>query len=146
MSWTPRHSVVVPVDFSDSSAAAVATALELIDDPQHMHLVHSLVPLDIVSPGIAFGDLSDANREQGVREFAARFFAKHGFPEMELNITIGHPGETVIKFAEAKEADLIVISSHGYHGLKRLVLGSTAEYVIRHCHCAVLVLRHQDAD
>lgn len=144
MSWIPRRSVVVPLDFSEASGETIRTALEHVDDPSRLHLVHSLVPLDVVSPGIAFGDLSDEYRIQSAQEFATKYFAKQGLPNLELNVTVGHPGQGIIKFAEMKEADLIVISSHGYHGLKRMLLGSTAEYVIRHCHCAVLVLRRPD--
>jgi len=39
-----------------------------------------------------------------------------------------------------------VIPSHGYHGVKRLFLGSVAERVLRHAPCRVLVLRRNDAD
>ena len=47
---------------------------------------------------------------------------------------------------DLESADLIVISSHGYHGVKRILLGSVAETVIRHASCAVLVLRRSDAE
>ena len=62
------------------------------------------------------------------------------------DVIIGDPGISIANYAEEVKADLVVIPSHGYHGLHRLVLGSTTERVIRHCHSPVLVLRRHDAE
>jgi len=146
MSWYPRQSVVVPVDFSDSSPEAVRTGLELVDDPAHVHLLHVLVPLAAVSPGVAFGTVTDATREQHVREHARRFMAAQGIPELPLEVRFGHAAEEIVDYAAVVSADVIVLPSHGFHGVKRFVLGSVAEQVIRHAGCPVLVLRRTDAD
>ncbi len=61
-------------------------------------------------------------------------------------VRVGNPGLEIADYATQLGADLIVISSHGYHGLKRLLLGSVAERVIRHAECPVLVLRRSDAN
>ena len=44
------------------------------------------------------------------------------------------------------EADLIIISTHGYTGLKHVLLGSTAERVVRHAPCPVLVVRETERE
>ena len=62
-----------------------------------------------------------------------------------LTFTAGNPGLEIAEFAEEIGAALIVIPSHGYHGVKRWILGSVAERVIRHAKCSVLVLRRSDA-
>lgn len=146
MAWQPRSSVVVPIDFSESTPQAIRTALELVDDPQHLKLVHVLVPLDAVSPGVVFGEVTDASREVHVREFCGRFFDEHNLDAVELVVRVGHPGEEIIEYAKSVSADLIVVPSHGYHGVKRFVLGSVAEQVIRHAPCDVLVQRRTDAE
>ena len=146
MPWQPRNSVVVPIDFSDSAPQAIRTALELVDGPQHLKLLHVLVPLDAVSPGVAFGELSDASRETHVRDFCDKFFTENNLDPVELAVRVGHPGEEIVEYAQSVSADLIVVPSHGYHGLKRFVLGSVAEQVIRHAGCDVLVLRRTDAE
>ena len=64
---------------------------------------------------------------------------------VKAHVLTGDPGTTITDYANEHAADLIVIPSHGYHGMKRLVLGSVAERVIRHAHCSVLVLRRSDA-
>ena len=53
----------------------------------------------------------------------------------------GVPFHEITAAAESLKADLIIIATHGYTGLKHVLLGSTAERVVRHARCPVLVLR-----
>ena len=53
----------------------------------------------------------------------------------------GLPADEVIRSAQEHEVDLIVIATHGRTGLKHLLMGSTAERIVRHVRCAVLVVR-----
>jgi nucleotide-binding universal stress UspA family protein len=55
----------------------------------------------------------------------------------------GAPAAEIVRFAAEREADLIVVGTHGRTGLKRLVLGSVAEEVVRTAPCAVFVARHK---
>jgi nucleotide-binding universal stress UspA family protein len=50
--------------------------------------------------------------------------------------------ENIVGLAEELGADLIVIGSRGLGGMKRLLMGSVSESVVRHAHCPVLVVRH----
>ena len=52
MSWLPRKKVVVPVDFSESSADAVREALQLVGSPTDLHVLHVLMPLELFYPGV----------------------------------------------------------------------------------------------
>jgi nucleotide-binding universal stress UspA family protein len=61
-------------------------------------------------------------------------------------LSVPDSGPTIADYARDQEAELIIIPSHGYHGIKRLVLGSVAEGVIQHAKCSVLVLRRSDAE
>ncbi len=58
-------------------------------------------------------------------------------------VTVGKPASEIVKTATQWPADLIVIGSHGRRGVRRTLLGSVAEEVMRHAPCAVLVLRGQ---
>jgi nucleotide-binding universal stress UspA family protein len=51
----------------------------------------------------------------------------------------------ILAVAEDYSADLIVLGSHGEKGLRKFLLGSVAEYVARHAHCSVLVVRRPSA-
>lgn len=144
MPWQPKHNIVVPVDFSVESQRAVATALELADGPAHVHLVHVLLPLDAASPGLVWGDVSDELRTQAVRKQFDQFLAEAGITGVTVVTRMGNPGLEIADYANQIGAELIVIPSHGYHGIKRLLLGSVTERVIRHAPCSVLVLRRTD--
>ena len=52
-----------------------------------------------------------------------------------------HRDEAIVHLAEEIDADLIVIGSRGFGGLKRALLGNVADSVVRHAHCPVLVVR-----
>ncbi len=146
MSWLPKKTVVVPVDFSEASTDAVRTALEMVESPAGVHLLHVLFPLDSVSPGVVWGEVNDAKREQAVHAYFEKYLAEHGFGGVTTVVRFGDPGLEIADYADEISADLIVIPSHGYHGVKRLVLGSVTERVLRHARCPVLVLRRPDAD
>lgn len=145
MTFSPQN-VVVPVDFSQDSAPAVRTAVELAGDATKVHVIHVLFPLDYVSPGVLLGDVDDARRRQAVHESFQKLLEENNLPAVGLEVVFGDPGTEVCNYAEKVGADLVVIPSHGYHGFKRLLLGSVAERVIRHVHCSVLVLRRADAE
>jgi nucleotide-binding universal stress UspA family protein len=65
--------------------------------------------------------------------------------EVETTIIAGSAGLTILDTAKEENVDLIVMSSHGETGLKRLALGSVAQYVSRHSPVAVLVLRGDES-
>jgi universal stress protein A len=56
-------------------------------------------------------------------------------------VVAGDAATEIARAAADRGADLIVIATHGRTGLKHLLMGSTAERVIRHVHCPVLVVR-----
>ena len=146
MSWAPKNKIVVPVDFSGESESAIRTALEMVEDPANVQLIHVLFPLDVISPGVVWGEVSEESREEAVKESFGKFLSEWNISGVSVNICFGDPGLEIAEFAEKINADLIVIPSHGYHGMKRFTLGSVAERVIRHANCSVLVLRRSDAD
>lgn len=141
-----RDNILVPVDFSEQSLNAIREAVELAGDTGKVRLLHVLPPLESISPGVVWGDVSDSTREQHVRDYAVTFLKENGFEGLQFDVRFGPPGHVIADYAIDLHADLIVISSHGYHGVKRMLLGSVAEVVIRHAHCAVLVLRRTDAE
>ncbi len=141
-----RDNILVPVDFSEQSVNAIREAVELAGETGSVRLLHVLPPLESISPGVVWGDVSDRSREEHVREYAKTFLAEYDLAGITFDVEVGPPGLIIADYAVESNADLIVISSHGYHGIKRMLLGSVAETVIRHAHCAVLVLRRTDAE
>ena len=146
MSILKHETVLVPVDFSEESQNALQAAVELAGDASKVHLIHVLPPLEAISPAVVWGDLSDETRIDAVKTYSTKFLSDHGATGASIEVRVGSPGYEVTEYAKEIHADVIVISSHGYHGIKRMLLGSVAEAVIRHAHCAVYVLRRQDAE
>lgn len=146
MSALKRDVIVVPMDFSKQSENALDTAVEMAGDASKVRTIHVLPPLEAISPAVVWGDLDDRNRIDAVQEYATKFLADRGAGNASIEVRIGSPGHEITEYAKEAGADLIVVSSHGYHGIKRMLLGSVAESVIRHAHCAVLVLRRDDAE
>jgi nucleotide-binding universal stress UspA family protein len=60
---------------------------------------------------------------------------------VQTGVRIGKPYHEIVSAAKVMDADLIVISTHGYTGLKHAFLGSTTERVVRYATCPVLVVR-----
>ena len=141
MSWLPKQKVVVPVDFSDESFAALSKARELVDDPANLLVVHVLQELSAMEPGEMWRTIDHEDRIRHTRQALRERLAKDEQDSVSTDVVIGDPGHEITALAEREKADLIVLNSHGHTGLKRLLIGSVAERVIRLAHCPVLVLR-----
>lgn len=139
MSWLPRNRVVVPYDFSDEAFQAISLGRQLVDKPEHLHVVHVLPELTATEPGVIWATVDNASRlnhaQQAIEEKLTEYEG------VQIKIGFGDPGRVITDIAEEIESDLIVIPSHGRTGMERILLGSVAERVVRLAHCPVLVLR-----
>ena len=142
-----KHKVVVvPVDFSNETEIAIRAGLERVEDTSGLHLVHVVFPLDVRTHGLLPDEASDRSREQVAQANLQELATRLGAGAAKVTVLAGDAGLETADYAKRVNADLIIIPSHGYHGVKRLLLGSTAERIIRHAHCSVLVLRRKDAE
>ena len=147
MVWETSEPIVVPVDFSGMSVMAVSTALQLAHDSNQIHVLHVIPVLDQIAPDFDHVAIpTDADRRDSVRQHFAEFLSQHSFPGLRQVVLDGRPGSQIADYAKKISAGLIVIPSHGYEGVKRLLLGSVTETVVRRAECPVLVLRRPDAE
>lgn len=58
----------------------------------------------------------------------------------------GNPGEAIVRIAEEERADLVVIGSRGLGTIRRSILGSVSDYVVKHVHCPVLVCHKPESE
>ena len=65
--------------------------------------------------------------------------------DWEAVVIRGNPGDAIVDYAQEHGSDLIVMGSHGYTGLRHLLMGSVAEHVLRHAPCPVLIVRAVEA-
>ena len=141
MKWFQNRDLVVPVDFSDDSFAALDVALQLAEKPSLVHVIHVLPLLEPLSPGMVWDTVDEESRSEHAEKALKDKLAESKFEGIHMAITFGDAGQEIAEFAEKVEAGLIVLPSHGRTGLKRLLIGSVAERVVRLAHCPVLVLR-----
>ena len=141
MSWIPKRNVVVPCDFSDESIAAIDTALEMVESPAGLHVIHVLPELAAGEPGVVWGTIDDDSRRDHATDALRRVLSDEKYHGIDVVIAFGSPGHQIVDYAETTNADLVVMPSHGRRGLSRMLIGSVAERVVRLAHCPVLVLR-----
>jgi len=140
------RKILVPIDFSDCSLNGLSYAKALAKQFDSELVLLNTVALQyfVTSDEYARYDyplllrrVEKAAREQ-MRDLV-RTTDWDGI-KVESSLQIGHAGQQICARAEDHGADLIVTSTHGTTGLKHIVLGSTAEYVVRHASCPVLVV------
>jgi len=141
MSWLPKQSVVVPVDFSKESLEAVVTARQLVASPEHLHVVHVLPTVEPHDMEAVWMTVDAGARGEHARQAMHERLTKLNLPDVKVHVVFGEAGHEIADFAQRQKAELVVLPSHGRTGLTRLLIGSTAERVVRLCHCPVLVLR-----
>ena len=141
MTWSPQGIVVVPIDFSEFSLKALDTALEVAGDPSQVHVVHVLGDLSPAEPGEIWRTVDHDSRRRHATQALKELLADPKLEKVSINVAFGDPGQGIAEYAEKAGAKLIVLPSHGRTGLKRLLIGSVAERVVRLAHCPVLVLR-----
>lgn len=141
MSWLQKNRVLVPIDFSEQSFAALEPAREFVTAASQLYVLHVLLPLHPAEPGVIWNNIDDQQRQQKVEKALRDRFQNSDYQNIHINVTVGDPSSEIIDYAKAIEADLIVIPSHGRTGIARFFLGSVAERVVRFAHCPVVVLR-----
>jgi nucleotide-binding universal stress UspA family protein len=141
MTYFPKRLVVVPVDFSPESLAARDVGLTLVDSPAHLHVVHVLIDITPLEAGEVWGVIDPQARIDQIQKLLREKLSDARYAGVHTAVLLGEPAHGIANYAQEKQAELIVIPSHGRTGITRLLIGSVAERVVRLAHCPVLVLR-----
>ena len=140
--------ILLAVDFYENSETVTNKAEDLAKKYQaKLSIVHVVDSLPITDAGygtdIPFNMDLTAELMAGAKTRLVKLAERLGVPEDRLYLEMGSPKTEIIRIAEEKKVDLIVLGSHGRHGLG-LLLGSTANGVLHHATCDVLAVRLQD--
>jgi nucleotide-binding universal stress UspA family protein len=143
--------ILVPLDFSDCSLRALAYAVAVAGKFEaRLTLLHVLEPVVVPDNYLAAAatfDEANQNPHETTRErlaAIARTQSTEGIATESL-IRMGRAYSEIPDTAQALGVDMIILGTHGYTGLKHVLLGSTAERVVRHAACPVLTVRHAGA-
>jgi nucleotide-binding universal stress UspA family protein len=144
------QDIVVPIDFSKMSLQAIKTASRLARRfAASLHLVHVRqfdYAGDFVAPAPPIVPFSfmpyEQDGERGVAKELNALAREYGVSSANCHVLSGAPPfDEICGFAQQIPADLIVMPTHGRTGLKHVFLGSTAERIVQHSSCPVLVTR-----
>ncbi len=140
--------ILVPYDFSSTAERALRWAYDLNRSVGggSIHLLYVSTPVPVAG-AVATIPISVpceedlAKIEEGLRD-AAKLLAPGATAQAVIGI---ETGAQIIGTAQQYQADLIAMGTHGRSGVKRFVLGSVADYVVRHANCPVVTLREPAA-
>lgn len=141
MSYT---QILLAVDLSQDSEAVGTRAVTLARQSRAtLILVHVVSP---VYPEPIYGGVPalpldiETQLAEAASEALGSLAGRLGVPEAECVVRVGTPKSVIVDLARERGADLIVVGSHGVHGLG-LLLGSTANGVLHAAPCDVLAVR-----
>ncbi len=141
--------ILVPADGSDAATSGLREAIRLAKDQDaQIRIVHVVDEFVMISPN-AYGlvmdnviaDLRAAGKS--ILSSAQKSAQDAGIPvDTELIEAFGgHAGEYILQAAKEWPADIIVCGTHGRRGMRRIVLGSDAEYLVRRSPVPILLVR-----
>jgi len=140
------NTVLLAIDLTDEADEVAAKAVNLsTNNNATLHVVHVIEPLSFAYGGdipMDFSAIQEEIQKQAETQLA-EFGNKYNIPAERRYIVLGRPETEIHAKAEQISADVLVVGSHGRHGLA-LLLGSTANGVLHGAKCDVLAVRVGD--
>jgi nucleotide-binding universal stress UspA family protein len=142
--------ILIPVDFSDHSTAALEAAIELARAfDSRLHLLHcyqiqpgGISPYGIAVPSSYSSEIRDAASQQLAEWQQERIPADMS---VDVSVVSEVPSEAIVATAKKIGADLIVMGTRGLSGFKHVMLGSVAERTVRLAPCPVMTVHAPDS-
>jgi len=140
--------ILVPIDFSEQSEKALRYAAKFAEQfgstVTVLHVIQPVVyPADFGYPPTVL-ESDEAMRRQIDERLES--MSRVAGTNAESLVRVGQPYLEIAAAARELGADLIIVATHGRTGLKHVLLGSTAERVVRHAPCPVLTVRDREHD
>jgi nucleotide-binding universal stress UspA family protein len=145
------RKVVTPVDFSDNSRLIAESSAYLAGKfNASLHLVFVVQNFEDYSgffvPQMTLPNLEGELVESAEVKMASfckeieEFCKSAGTGELNYTVIMGDVGEKIVEYADEIAADLIVMGTHGYKGLEKIMFGSVADKVVRSASCPVMTI------
>ena len=135
------EKILVPVDFSESSEAALQWATVLARDTgATLEIVHvETVPLTTGGGEYIYSIPEPPTQE--LLERLNKIVPTDPSVPVVHRLLAGDPAEAILRTAKSEGVDMIVMGTHGRRGISRLLMGSVAEAIVRRAECPVLILK-----
>ncbi|HEX8181656.1 MAG TPA: universal stress protein [Pyrinomonadaceae bacterium] len=147
------RSILLPTDFSECAECALPYATQMARTAGArlicLHVVEPVMspvgyaPVAEPMPAVDLGEQLQQSAERELPRLAER--EECAGLDVEELIVHGEAAGEIVRVAAERDVDLIVLSSHGRTGLGRMLFGSTAESVVRHARCPVLVVKPKNS-
>jgi nucleotide-binding universal stress UspA family protein len=146
----PLQTIVVAVDFSETSTDTIEAALELARGQQgRVHLLNVVgdvfhTPGIVEAPGVDWAEVQRNWVDQARSKLVGLAAACKLDPQRIITaVEVGPTAAEIVRYASQHAADAIVLGSHGHGIVRRFVLGSVADRVLRHASCPVMLVPHR---
>jgi universal stress protein A len=140
--------ILMAVDFNKSSEQMLAKALDIaeLNDAKlsMLHVVEYTPPVDYANdPMVIDWGIADNEMLEQAKKSLQKFSKQHSLKNVDLSVEFGRPKHVISQFVKDHQCDLVIIGSHGRHGIS-LLLGSTANAVLHAMPCDILTLKIED--
>ncbi len=144
-------SVVTPVDFSDNSRLIAESAAYMAGKfGAEMHLIYVVQNFEDYSgffvPQLTLPNLEEElldGAESKMKAFCSdisEFCRECGVKKVENKVFMGDVGEKIVEYAGEIDASMVIMGTHGYKGLEKIMFGSVADKVVRSASCPVMTI------
>jgi nucleotide-binding universal stress UspA family protein len=139
-------TILLATDGSAEAQLAARTAADLAqrtDSDLHVTTVGAGVPISATTSPAHFEDVLRENRRQAqeVLEQQVKSIEESGATINQTHLKEGRAEEEIVELAEELGAGMIVMGSRGHSRLRRALMGSVSDAVVRHAHCPVTIVR-----
>jgi universal stress protein A len=139
--------ILIAADFSAHTDEVIQRAQALAGPETQLCLCHIVEDFPLTDfayePMISVdSDMRESLLEAGQQQLA-EVGKRYNISSDHQWVEFGSPGRDIVRIADEHDVDLIVVGSHGRHGIK-VLLGATANAILHHAHCDVLAVRLQD--
>ena len=141
-----KNQILIAVDLSESSELVIKKGIELAIKMEASVILSSVVPMyvDYLQSQMSmvptpWDEIYTAQKEAAIKELK---LVQDKFPTIpiEIYVEVGNAKDVVIEKAKKEKVDYIVVGTHGRTGFSHVVMGSTAEYIVRHSTMPVMVV------
>lgn len=141
------RSILVPIDFSQHSKNALKFAVPLAERfDASLHLVYvvepTIYPADLGFGQVVLPGVEEELRDKGEDELQALIKREIGRRvKATATVRTGNPHQEILREADEKGVDMIVVATHGHTGVEHMLFGSTADRIVRRSKVPVLTIR-----
>ena len=144
--------ILLATDGSDESDLAATTAAELAKSTDsELDVIYVLEvepwhipPRELVQNPQRYEDLEEEARR--IRDRQVEKIEASGGSVSNAHLATGNPADQIVAYAQDEGAGIIVMGSRGLGGIRRALMGSVSDAVVRHAHCPVMIVRPEKAD